>query len=264
MAKISLKTPREIEAMRRAGALVAETFQILEPYVQPGVSVQELDQIAERFIRSRGAVPAYIGYGPRNNPFPATICASINEVICHGIPSPRKLREGDIIGVDIGVLMGGVYGDACYTYTVGNVAPDVRRLVDTARDCLTAGLDVVRPGARLGDIGAAIQKLAEGRGFGVVREYTGHGIGKHLHEEPTVYHHGTAGTGLELRAGMVFTIEPMINLGRRETRLLPDGWTVVTADGKPSAQFEHTLVVTPSGYDILTLAPKVAEVAQAQ
>jgi len=244
--------------MRRAGALVAETFQVLEPYVKPGVSVQELDQIAEAFIRSRGAIPAYIGYGPRNNPFPATICASINEVICHGIPSPRKLREGDIIGVDIGVKMGGVYGDACYTYTVGNVTPEVRKLVDTARDCLDAGLEQVRPGARLGDVGAAIQKIAEDRGFGVVREYTGHGIGRNLHEEPTVYHHGKAGTGLVLQAGMVFTIEPMINLGRKETKLLPDGWTVVTADGKPSAQFEHTLVVTPTGYDILTLPLKSA------
>ena len=256
MAKSSLKTPREIEAMRRAGSLVAETFQLLEPYVVPGVSVQELDQIAEGFIRSRGATPAYIGYGPRNNPFPATICASVNEVICHGIPGPRRLREGDIIGVDIGVKMDGVYGDACYTYTVGNVAPGVRKLVDTARDCLNAGLAAVKPGARMGDIGEAIQKLAEGRGFGVVREYTGHGIGKNLHEEPTVYHHGKAGTGLLLQPGMVFTIEPMINLGRRETKLLPDGWTVVTADGKPSAQFEHTLVVTPSGYDILTLPLK--------
>ena len=242
--------------MRRAGSLVAETFQVLEPHVQPGTSVQELDKIAEDFIRSRGAIPAYIGYGPRNNPFPATICASINEVICHGIPSPRKLREGDIIGVDIGVKLGGVYGDACYTYTVGNVAPEVRRLVDTARDCLDAGLAAVRPGARMGDIGAAVQKLAEGRNFGVVREYTGHGIGKNLHEEPTVYHHGKEGTGLLLQPGMVFTIEPMINLGRKETRLLPDGWTVVTADGKPSAQFEHTLVVTPTGYDVLTLPLK--------
>ena len=244
--------------MRRAGSLVAETFQVLEPYVQPGVSVQELDQVAENFIRSRGAIPAYIGYGPRDNPFPATICASINEVICHGIPGPRRLREGDIIGVDIGVKMGGVYGDACYTFAVGNVAPGVRKLVDTARDCLDAGLAAVKPGARMGDIGEAIQKLAEGRGFGVVREYTGHGIGKNLHEEPTVYHHGKAGTGLLLQPGMVFTIEPMINLGRRETKLLPDGWTVVTADGKPSAQFEHTLVVTPSGYDILTLPLKFA------
>lgn len=244
--------------MRRAGSLVAETFQVLEPYVQPGVSVQELDQVAENFIRSRGAIPAYIGYGPRDNPFPATICASVNEVICHGIPGPRRLREGDIIGVDIGVKMGGVYGDACYTFAVGNVAPGVRKLVDTARDCLDAGLAAVKPGARMGDIGEAIQKLAEGRGFGVVREYTGHGIGKNLHEEPTVYHHGKAGTGLLLQPGMVFTIEPMINLGRRETKLLPDGWTVVTADGKPSAQFEHTLVVTPSGYDILTLPLKFA------
>ncbi len=244
--------------MRRAGSLVAETFQVLEPYVQPGVSVQELDQVAESFIRSRGAIPAYIGYGPRDNPFPATICASVNEVICHGIPGPRRLREGDIIGVDIGVKMGGVYGDACYTFAVGNVAPGVRKLVDTARDCLDAGLAAVKPGARMGDIGEAIQKLAEGRGFGVVREYTGHGIGKNLHEEPTVYHHGKAGTGLLLQPGMVFTIEPMINLGRRETKLLPDGWTVVTADGKPSAQFEHTLVVTPSGYDILTLPLKFA------
>ena len=244
--------------MRRAGSLVAETFQVLEPYVQPGVSVQELDQVAESFIRSRGAIPAYIGYGPRDNPFPATICASVNEVICHGIPGPRRLREGDIIGVDIGVKMGGVYGDACYTFAVGNVAPGVRKLVDTARDCLDAGLAAVKPGARMGDIGEAIQKLAEGRGFGVVREYTGHGIGKNLHEEPTVYHHGKAGTGLQLQPGMVFTIEPMINLGRRETKLLPDGWTVVTADGKPSAQFEHTLVVTPSGYDILTLPLKFA------
>ena len=244
--------------MRRAGSLVAETFQVLEPHVQPAVSVQELDQVAESFIRSRGAIPAYIGYGPRDNPFPATICASVNEVICHGIPGPRRLREGDIIGVDIGVKMGGVYGDACYTFAVGNVAPGVRKLVDTARDCLDAGLAAVKPGARMGDIGEAIQKLAEGRGFGVVREYTGHGIGRNLHEEPTVYHHGKAGTGLLLQPGMVFTIEPMINLGRRETKLLPDGWTVVTADGKPSAQFEHTLVVTPSGYDILTLLLKFA------
>lgn len=239
--------------MRRAGALVAETFNVLEPHVKPGVSVLELDQIAEAFIRSHGAIPAYIGYGQRSNPFPATICASINEVICHGIPSPRKLREGDIIGVDIGVKMDGVYGDACYTYVVGNAAPAVQQLVETTRACLQAGLDAVKPGARTGDIGAAIQKLAEERGYGVVREYTGHGIGRNLHEEPTIYHHGRAGTGLVLQPGMVFTIEPMINLGRPETRLLPDGWTVVTADGKPSAQFEHTLVVTKDGYDVLTL-----------
>ncbi|AWN23577.1 type I methionyl aminopeptidase [Deinococcus irradiatisoli] len=253
MGKLVLKTAREVELMRRAGALVAETFRVLKPYVVPGASILDLDKLAEDFIRSRGAEPAYVGYGPRNNPFPATICASVNEVICHGIPSPRKLREGDIIGVDIGVKLGGVYGDACYTYTVGAAAPPVQKLVDATQASLEAALEVVKPGARMGDIGAAIQATAEPRGFSVVREYTGHGIGHRLHEEPTVSHVGRAGTGLRLSAGMVFTIEPMINLGRPETKLLADGWTVVTADGKPSAQFEHTLVVTDSGYDLLTL-----------
>ena len=253
MSRLTLKSAREIELMRRAGALVAETFRVLEPYVVPGVSLLELDKMAEDFIRSRGAIPAYIGYGPRNNPFPGTLCVSVNEVICHGIPTPRKLREGDIIGVDIGVKLSGVYGDACYTYTVGAVAPPVQKLVDTARDSLNAALEVVKPGARLGDIGAMIQAVAEPRGFSVVREYTGHGVGYRLHEEPTVPHVGRAGSGMKLSPGMVFTIEPMINLGRAETKLLTDGWTVVTADGKPSAQFEHTLVVTDKGYDLLTL-----------
>ncbi|GGM09457.1 type I methionyl aminopeptidase [Deinococcus aerophilus] len=253
MSRVALKSAREIEAMRRAGALVAETFRVLDPYVKPGVTLAELDRIAEEHIRKAGATPAYLGYGPKNNPFPATICASVNEVICHGIPGERALEDGDIIGVDIGVLMNGVYGDACYTYTVGTVSPEVQGLVDTTREALQAGLDVVRPGARTGDIGHAIQTLAEGRGYGVVREYTGHGIGKRLHEEPTIYHHGVRYTGLKLQPGMVFTIEPMINLGRPETRLLADGWTVITADRTPSAQFEHTLVVTPKGHEILTL-----------
>ena len=239
--------------MRRAGGLVQETFRVLEPYVKPGVTLRELDRIAEEHIRKAGALPAYLGYGPKNNPFPGTICASVNEVICHGIPDGRELKEGDIIGVDIGVLLDGYYGDACYTYTVGKVADDVQKLVDTTRECLQAGLDTVRPGSRVGDIGHAIQTLAEGRGYGVVAEYTGHGIGKRLHEDPTIYHRGVRYTGLKLQPGMVFTIEPMINLGRPETRLLDDGWTVITADKKPSAQFEHTLVVTPRGYDILTL-----------
>lgn len=253
MSRIPLKSAREIETMRRAGGLVAETFRVLEPYVKPGVTLRELDKIAEDFIRGRGAIPAYVGYGPRHNPFPGTICASVNEVICHGIPDDRKLTEGDIIGVDIGVLLGGYYGDACYTYTVGQVSREVQGLVDTTRECLQAALDTVRPGSRLGDIGYAIQSLAEGRGYGVVEEYTGHGIGKRLHEEPTVRHRGVRYTGLKLEPGMVFTIEPMINLGTPETRLLADGWTVITADKKPSAQFEHTLVVTKNGYDVLTL-----------
>ena len=253
MSRIPLKSAREIEIMRRAGGLVAETFRVLEPYVKPGVTLKELDRRAEEFIRSQGAKPAYLGYGPRHNPFPGTICASVNEVICHGIPDGRELKEGDILGMDIGVLLDGYYGDACTTYTVGAVSDEVQGLVDTTRECLNAALDVVRPGARLGDIGYAIQSLAEGRGYGVVEEYTGHGIGKRLHEEPTVRHKGVRYTGLKLEPGMVFTIEPMINLGTPETRLLEDGWTVVTADRKPSAQFEHTLVVTPRGYDVLTL-----------
>lgn len=253
MSRIALKSAREIEIMRRAGGLVAETFRVLEPYVKPGVTLKELDRLAEEHIRKAGAIPAYIGYGPRNNPFPATVCISVNEVICHGIPDDRELKEGDIVGVDIGVLLDGYYGDACYTYTVGQVSDEVQRLVDTTRECLQAGLETVRPNSRTGDIGYAIQTLAESRGFSVVREYTGHGIGKRLHDEPTIYHWGARYTGLKLQPGMVFTIEPMINLGRPETRLLADGWTVITADKKPSAQFEHTLVVTPKGYDILTL-----------
>ena len=239
--------------MRRAGGLVADTFRVLEPYVKPGATLKDLDRIAEEHIRAAGATPAYVGYGPRSNPFPATICASVNEVICHGIPGLRELKDGDIIGVDIGVLMNGVYGDACYTYTVGQVSAEVQGLVDTTRACLDAGIAECRPGNRTGDIGHAIQTLAEGRGYGVVREYTGHGIGKRLHEEPTIYHYGAKYTGLKLQPGMVFTVEPMINLGRGETQLLDDGWTVVTADGTPSAQFEHTLVITPRGHEILTL-----------
>jgi len=252
MARIVLKSPQEIEALRKANHLVAETFKVLEPHVKPGMSLTELDRIAEDHIRSRGGEPAYKGYAPGGVPFPATICASVNEVICHGIPSARKLREGDIIGVDIGVKLGGYYGDACYTYTVGNVAPMVRKLVETTHEALHAGLDAVKPGARLGDIGHAIQSLAESRGFSVVQEYTGHGIGRRLHEEPTVYHWGKPGTGLKLTPGMVFTVEPMINLGGARTRLLDDHWTVVTADGKPSAQFEHTIAVTDKGYEILS------------
>ena len=253
MSRVPLKSAREIEIMRRAGALVADTFRVLAPFVKPGVTLKELDRLAEEHIRKAGAIPAYVGYGPKNNPFPGTICASVNEVICHGIPDARELKDGDIIGVDIGVLLDGYYGDACTTYTVGQVSAEVQGLVDTTRESLKDALDLVKPGARLGDIGHAIQSLAEGRGYGVVREYTGHGIGKRLHEEPTVLHYGARYTGLKLQPGMVFTIEPMVNLGRSETRLLADGWTVVTADGSPSAQFEHTVVVTAKGHEILTL-----------
>lgn len=250
---IRLKTNREIQLLRRAGALVAETFQVLAPHVKEGVTLRELDQIAEDHIRKAGATPAYLGYGPKENPFPATICASVNEVICHGIPNDLALKDGDIVGVDIGVLLNGVYGDACYTYMIGNVQPEIKKLVEVTQECLKAGMETVRAGSRTGDIGHAIQTLAEANGFGVVREYTGHGIGKKLHEEPVILHYGIKHTRLKLQTGMVFTVEPMINLGTYKTKLLDDGWTVITEDKKPSAQFEHTIAVTPTGYEILSI-----------
>lgn len=254
---ITLKSAADIEGLRAAGHIVAETFEVLREHVRPGVSTARLDQIAEEFIRGRGADPIYKGYlpaGMRGKPFPATICASVNDVICHGIPSPRQvLREGDIIGVDIGVLYRGWVGDACVTYAVGQVAPETQRLLDVARQCLDLGIAQARAGSTLGDVGAAIQRHAERSGFSVVREYTGHGVGRHLHEEPTVLHYGRAGTGLRLRPGLVFTIEPMINAGRPDTRLGGDGWTVRTADGSLSAQYEHALAITESGPVILTV-----------
>ncbi|WP_034334645.1 type I methionyl aminopeptidase [Deinococcus misasensis] len=255
MSRITLKNQNDIEALRKAGGLVAETFRHLEPYVQPGASLLELDKIAEDFIRSRGAIPAYIGY----RGFPNTICVAVNEGICHGIPSPYRLREGDIVGVDIGVQLNGYYGDACYTYTVGHVSPLAKKLVETTRECLEAAIKTVKPGSYIKDIGFAIQELAESRGFSVVREYIGHGIGKKLHEQPDIPHWVPKSRSLNstyntrLKEGMVFTIEPMINAGHYATKLLADQWTVVTADGSLSAQFEHTIAVTSKGADILTL-----------
>ena len=255
MARVTLKNPKEIEGLKKAGELVAETFKILSPHMKPGMSLLELDKIAEDYIRSKGAKPAYKGYKAKfsRTAFPATLCISVNEQICHGIPSVRKLREGDIVGVDIGVFLNGWAGDACFTYAVGNVTPRAKELLETAKKAMYAGIEQVRPGARLGDIGAAIQGVAEGQGFSVVRELGGHGLGRKIHEdEPHVNHFGKAGTGMKLQKGMVFTIEPMINEGQAAIRNLPDGWTIVTEDGKLSAQFEHTVAVTSTGYEILT------------
>jgi methionyl aminopeptidase len=254
---ITLKSKQQIALLREAGRLVAETYMVLHEHVVPGVTTAELDRLAEEFIVSKGAKPAYKGYTPNGRripPFPATICASVNEVICHGIPSPKeRLRQGDIIGVDIGLVLNGWVGDACFTYTIGSTDERTQKLVDTARRCLDLGIEQARPGNRLGDIGAAIQRYVEAQGFSVVREYTGHGIGRTLHGEPSVLHYGSPGTGLRLQPGMVFTIEPMINAGRPETRLMPDQWTVRTADGSRSAQFEHSIAITEEGCEILTL-----------
>ena len=255
---ITLRSPQEIAQLREAGRLVAETFEVLREHVVPGVTTGELDEIAEKFIRRHGAEPLYKGYVPHGAqdipPFPATICASINEVICHGIPSFKQhLRDGDIIGVDIGVLLDGWCGDACVTYSVGHVNGETQRLLDVTKRCLELGIEQARAGNRLGDIGYAIQHYVESQHFSIVREYTGHGVGHTLHEAPTVLHHGKRGAGMKLREGMVFTIEPMVNMGRPETRLMSDRWGVRTADGSRSAQFEHTLAITRNGPQLLTL-----------
>lgn len=258
---VTLKSRQQIAKLREAGRLVAETFALLHEHVVPGATTAELDRIAEEFIRSRGALPIYKGYGEMRGrggrvvrpAFPATLCTSVNDVICHGIPNNKRLKEGDIVGIDVGVLLDGWVGDSCYTYAVGTVDAQTQRLLDVARQCLDAGIAEARPGKHLGDIGAAIQEHAEAQGFSVVREYTGHGVGRKLHDEPTVLHYGTRGTGMRLKPGMVFTIEPMINAGAPDTRLMDDQWTVRTADGSLSAQFEHTIAITDDGPEILTL-----------
>ena len=259
---VILKSRQEIAQLRKAGRIVAETYEVLRPYVVPNTTTAELDQIAEDYIRSKGAKPIYKGYGarparegrPAIPPFPATICVAINNVICHGIPSPKQaLREGDIIGIDIGVLYNGWVGDACVTFAVGAIDSESERLIKVAQRCLEIGIEQARSNNHLGDIGAAIQTYAEAQGFSTVRDLGGHGVGRSLHEDPHVAHYGRPGTGLKLRPGMVFTIEPMINAGRPDTRLLTDMWTIVTADGSRSAQFEHTLAITDGMPELLTL-----------
>jgi methionyl aminopeptidase len=259
---VLLKSRKEIDMLREAGRLVAQTFEVLRPYVKPGVSTAELDNIAEDYIRSKGATPIYKGYGGRPAghgrsavpPFPGTICSSINEVICHGIPSEKQiLQDGDIIGVDIGVSLNGWAGDSCMSYAVGNVNPETQRLLDVTRRAMELGIEQARHGNRLGDIGNAIQSYAEAQGFSVVRDLVGHGIGRSLHEDPNVPHFGRPHTGMRIQRGMVITVEPMINVGTYETRTLSDHWTVVTADGKLSAQYEHTIAITDGAPELLSI-----------
>jgi methionyl aminopeptidase len=252
---IFLKSPGQIARLRDAGRIVAETYERLCPYIVPGVTATELDRRAEEAIRTMGAQPMYKGYTPPGHPpFPGTICIAINNVIVHGPPnSTQRLQEGDIVGIDIGVVYRGWVGDACRTFRIGTVDRESDRLVRAAERCLALGIEQARPGKRVGDIGSAIQRFAEREGFSVVRELCGHGVGRNLWEEPSVPHHGRRGTGIPLRVGMVFTIEPMINAGGPEIRIQPDGWTIVTADGSRSAQFEHTLALTDKGTEILTV-----------
>lgn len=248
---VSIKSAEDIAKMRIAGRLAAEVLEMIEPYVKPGVSTGELDRICHDYIVNvQKAIPAPLNY----HGFPKSICTSINHVICHGIPSDDKiLKKGDILNIDITVIKDGYHGDTSKMFFIGEPTPANERLVRVTQECLYIGIDLVKPGARLGDIGHAIQQHAESNHYSVVREYCGHGIGQVFHEDPQVLHYGRPGTGLELQAGMIFTIEPMINLGTRFNKLMKDGWTVVTKDRKPSAQWEHTILVTDTGVEILTL-----------
>jgi len=254
---ISIKTPEEIEKMRVAGRLAAEVLDMIAPHVQPGITTDELDRICHDYIvNEQKAIPAPLNY----KGFPKSICTSVNHQVCHGIPGGKKLKKGDIINIDITVIKDGYHGDTSRMFFVGQPSIQAKRLVEVTHECMMKGIEQVKPGARLGDIGHAIQQCAESNSFSVVREFCGHGIGQKFHEEPQVLHYGKPGTGTEIREGMTFTIEPMINVGKPDIRILDktptgdkDGWTVVTKDKSLSAQFEHTILVTPDGHEILTL-----------
>ena len=245
---IVCKSAAEIDRMRAANALVADVLAELAAMVAPGVTTRELDAAAERLVRSRGAEPAFKGY----RGYPATLCASVNEEVVHGIPSPRKLVEGDIVSLDMGVKLNGFYGDSAITVPVGRVAPEVLDLLRVTQGALERGIEQVRPGGRISDIGHAIQQHVEAHGFSVVREFVGHGIGASLHEEPQIANYGEPGRGPRLVEGMVLAIEPMVNMGRPAVKVLSDGWTAVTRDGSLSAHFEHTVAVTRDGPLVLT------------
>lgn len=247
--KIRLKTPKDVEAIERAGRLVVETLDMVEQAIRPGMETEEINTLVHEFTLRHGARPAPLHY----RGFPKSVCVSVNEVICHGIPGKRVLKEGDIVNVDVTSILDGYYADANKTYFVGSPGEDARKIVEVARECLLRGIGMVAPGNTLGDIGWAIQEYAEGEGCSVVREFVGHGIGFEFHEAPQVPHYGRKGEGVALVPGMVFTIEPMINLGRKELRILSDQWTAVTRDGSLSAQFEQTVLVTETG--VLSLTP---------
>lgn len=246
---VTLKSPREIEIMRRSGKITSSVLTTLMKAVRPGITTVELDEMAERGIRRAGGVPTFKGY----NGFPASICASVNDEVVHGIPGRRVLQDGDLLSIDIGTTLEGYVSDSAVTVAVGNISGAAQRLLDVTRECLSIGIAQMMRGKRLGDIGAAVQAHAERHGFGVVRELVGHGVGRAMHEEPQVPNYGKAGSGIELRSGLVLAVEPMITQGNRTIRVLEDGWTVVTADGKLAAHFEHTIAVTDDGPKILTL-----------
>lgn len=248
---VTIKTSEEIAKMRVAGRLAAGVLDMVGGYVQAGVTTDELNGVCHDFIvNQQGAVPAPLNY----RGFPKSICTSVNHVVCHGIPAEKKLKDGDIVNIDVTVIKDGFHGDTSRMFLVGEPSIRARRVCRVSRECMEKGIALVKPGTRLGDIGHAIQQHAEGNGFSVVRGYCGHGIGREFHEEPQVLHYGAPHTGLVLEAGMTFTIEPMINVGKKETLVLPDAWTVITKDRSLSAQWEHTILVTEGGYEVLTLS----------
>jgi methionyl aminopeptidase len=249
-----IKTSSDIDKMRVAGRLAAEVLDYITPFVKPGVSTGELDRLCHEYmVEVQGTIPAPLNYAPSGyDPYPKSICTSVNHQVCHGIPGDKILKNGDILNIDVTVIKDGYHGDTSRMFIAGEPSIQAKRLVDITYDCMWLGISQVKPGAHLGDIGNAIQKYAEKNGFSVVREFCGHGIGTKFHEEPQVLHYGRPGTLEELRPGMIFTVEPMINAGRRDIRELADGWTIVTKDHSLSAQWEHTVLVTDSGYEILT------------
>ncbi len=247
---IKIKSEREIELMRQTCKLAADTLKYIESKLEIGMSTEEVNTLCHNFILEHNAIPAPLNY----HGFPKSVCTSLNEVICHGIPNEKDiLKDGDILNIDVTTILNNYHGDTNKTFLIGNVDPEIIKLVDITKHCLEESIKVSKAGARLGDIGACIQEIAEGHGYSVVREYCGHGIGRDFHEDPQVLHYGKKGTGVELKPGMTFTIEPMINLGKRHCKLLNDGWTVITEDKKPSAQFEHTILITEGDAEILTL-----------
>jgi len=253
---VSIKTPDDIAKMRVAGRLASEVLDYLTPHVKPGITTGEIDKLAHDYmVDVQDTIPATLNYAPPGHaPYPASLCTSINHVVCHGIPGERKLKAGDIINIDVTVIKDGYHGDTSRMFFVGTPPIQAKRLVDVTYEAMWKGIRAIVPGAHLGDIGHTIQRHAESHGFSVVREFCGHGIGRQFHEEPQVLHYGRPGTGLRLQPGMMFTVEPMINAGRAGIRALADGWTIVTADHSLSAQWEHTVLVTPEGFEIMTLS----------
>lgn len=252
---ITIKTVEEIEKMRELGRLAAEALDYIGDFVKAGTTTNEINQLIHDYhINVQGGYPAPLHYG--NPPFPKSCCTSVNNVICHGIPDDKPLKNGDIINIDVTIKKDGFHGDSSRMFAVGDISPIARRLIEVTHACMMAGIQAVKPDATLGDIGFACQQVAENAGYSVVQEFCGHGIGRHFHEEPQILHYGRKGQGLKLKPGMIFTIEPMINQGKRHLKILSDGWTVVTKDRSLSAQWEHEVLVTDTGYEILTISPR--------